>query len=447
MAQFSLSWESHKSNICSGLSSLQQNGEFVDMTLAADGHHVKVHRMVMSLVSPYLKELLNSAPCQHPVIFLNKISYTTLCAILEYVYTGEVMVGKDSLTELIDAGKELHIRGLEDMKIEIPSQAQYSASQSMAAQNNEGQPLAETGYFNKSRTPDIPQKSTRNRNNKSENMQEITDGFMTPLALAHSLPADAFGNENATVLQLANHKPNHPCPAPPPPVSLICQSVANRTPTFIVDAIHAGFDGPASRHLSPPTAAAIAITAACFSLAVSAVPAESAAAVQAGAHNAQLTEKRTHETSSISPIAEYLHGFGYEGHVAAVHAPAEQLGATLPRWRAPEPEYPVVRLRNAPPKERPVKGAIRDLPVDTDPEDIQKELTTTLGYEADYDTTCAHSKCANCGSSHLVNSLDCPVRSYEARRTEEDGSGTAGRSYYGGCEQPLRNYDDEEAEA
>ncbi|KAJ2942711.1 hypothetical protein O0L34_g11253 [Tuta absoluta] len=172
MAQFSLSWESHKSNICSGLSTLQQNGEFVDMTLAADGHHVKVHRMVMSLVSPYLKELLNSAPCQHPVIFLNKISYTTLCAILEYVYTGEVMVGKDSLTELIDAGKELHIRGLEDMKIEIPSQAQYS--QSMQAQNNEGQPLADTGYFSKSRTPDIP-KSTRNRNSKSDNMQDITE--------------------------------------------------------------------------------------------------------------------------------------------------------------------------------------------------------------------------------------------------------------------------------
>lgn len=43
----------------------------MDMTLAADGHFVKVHQVLMALVSPYLKELITSAPCQHPVIFLN----------------------------------------------------------------------------------------------------------------------------------------------------------------------------------------------------------------------------------------------------------------------------------------------------------------------------------------------------------------------------------------
>lgn len=48
-----------------------QRGEFVDMTLAAEGHHVKVHQMVMSLVSPFIKDLISSANCPHPVIFLN----------------------------------------------------------------------------------------------------------------------------------------------------------------------------------------------------------------------------------------------------------------------------------------------------------------------------------------------------------------------------------------
>lgn len=41
------------------------------MTLAADGHLVKVHQMLLALASPYLKELICSAPCPHPVIFLN----------------------------------------------------------------------------------------------------------------------------------------------------------------------------------------------------------------------------------------------------------------------------------------------------------------------------------------------------------------------------------------
>lgn len=69
--QLAVAWESYQSNICNGLTTLQQRGEFVDMTLAADGHLVKVHRMVLCLVSPYIKNLIASVDCPHPVIFLN----------------------------------------------------------------------------------------------------------------------------------------------------------------------------------------------------------------------------------------------------------------------------------------------------------------------------------------------------------------------------------------
>lgn len=120
--RLSLSWDSHQKSICSGLSVLQQRGEYVDMTLAADGHYVKVHQMVVSLVSPYLKDLISTAPCPHPVIFLNNISYTTLCAILEYVYTGEVQVPRDKLADLLSAGKALHIRGLREMDEKNPEE-------------------------------------------------------------------------------------------------------------------------------------------------------------------------------------------------------------------------------------------------------------------------------------------------------------------------------------
>ncbi|XP_063621837.1 uncharacterized protein LOC134794077 isoform X1 [Cydia splendana] len=115
-SQFCLEWDSHNKNICNGLSALQQNGEFVDMTLAADGHHVKVHQMVMALASPYIKELISTANCPHPVIFLNKVSYKTLCSILEYIYTGQALVAVDDISDLIIAAKELHIKGLEDVK-------------------------------------------------------------------------------------------------------------------------------------------------------------------------------------------------------------------------------------------------------------------------------------------------------------------------------------------
>ncbi|CAB3234710.1 unnamed protein product [Arctia plantaginis] len=113
---FSLSWDAYQKNICSGLSMLQQRGEFVDMTLAADSHHVKVHQMVLSLVSPYIKELISSAQCPHPVIFLNNISYATLCLVLEYIYTGEVYLPKANLSDFLAAGRALHIKGIQDME-------------------------------------------------------------------------------------------------------------------------------------------------------------------------------------------------------------------------------------------------------------------------------------------------------------------------------------------
>ncbi|XP_038214591.1 uncharacterized protein LOC119834323 [Zerene cesonia] len=115
-SQFSLSWDSHKANICGGFCALQQNGEFVDMTLAADGHFVKVHQVLMALSSPYLKELITSAPCPHPVIFLNNVSQSTLTLLLEYIYTGEVMVPPGNLTSFMEAAKSLHIRGLESVQ-------------------------------------------------------------------------------------------------------------------------------------------------------------------------------------------------------------------------------------------------------------------------------------------------------------------------------------------
>ncbi|KAJ2950067.1 hypothetical protein O0L34_g11406 [Tuta absoluta] len=114
-SQFSLTWDEYKSSICNGFSSLQQNGEFVDMTLAADGHHVKVHQVLMAMVSPYLKELITSAPCQHPVIFLNNVSYQVLTSLLEYIYTGEVLIPSENLISFVATARALHIKGLEDL--------------------------------------------------------------------------------------------------------------------------------------------------------------------------------------------------------------------------------------------------------------------------------------------------------------------------------------------
>ncbi|XP_045768970.1 uncharacterized protein LOC123869921 [Maniola jurtina] len=136
--QYSLSWEDHPKNICNGLSYLQQNGEFVDMTLAADGHLVKVHQVIMALSSPYLKDLIASAQCPHPVIVLNKISHTTLASILEYIYRGEVMVAIEDIRDLIDAAKELHIKGLQEMDLAVTKPANQQKTNEIIVSRDTG---------------------------------------------------------------------------------------------------------------------------------------------------------------------------------------------------------------------------------------------------------------------------------------------------------------------
>ncbi|XP_075974384.1 uncharacterized protein LOC142975437 [Anticarsia gemmatalis] len=117
--QFNVTWESYPNHVSKGISSLQQNGEFVDMTLAAEGHLVKVHQNVVALASPYLKAMLLTVPCQHPVIFLNNISHEVLGYILEYIYTGEVKVPSNRISKFIKACRSLCINGIKD-NIEEP---------------------------------------------------------------------------------------------------------------------------------------------------------------------------------------------------------------------------------------------------------------------------------------------------------------------------------------
>ncbi|KOB65364.1 Mod(Mdg4) protein [Operophtera brumata] len=66
-SKYSVSWNAYQKSICNGLSSLQQ-----------------------------------------------RVSYQTLESILQYAYTGEVVVSTDRIQEFLNACKELHIRGLEE---------------------------------------------------------------------------------------------------------------------------------------------------------------------------------------------------------------------------------------------------------------------------------------------------------------------------------------------
>jgi hypothetical protein len=55
--QFSLRWNNFHSNLSSGFHALLQGEDLVDVTLAAAGQFVQAHKLVLSVCSPYFKEL------------------------------------------------------------------------------------------------------------------------------------------------------------------------------------------------------------------------------------------------------------------------------------------------------------------------------------------------------------------------------------------------------
>jgi hypothetical protein len=55
--QFSLRWNNFHSNLTAGFHALLQGEDLVDVTLAAAGQFVQAHKIVLSVCSPYFKEL------------------------------------------------------------------------------------------------------------------------------------------------------------------------------------------------------------------------------------------------------------------------------------------------------------------------------------------------------------------------------------------------------
>lgn len=133
-----LRWNNYQSNLTSVFDQLLQNETFVDVTLAADGHAIKAHRMVLSACSPYFQHLFFDNPCQHPIVILKDTRWPELKAIVEYMYRGEISVAQEELTSLLRVAETLKIRGLSELNSDRHAAAAAAAA---ADDRSESSPL------------------------------------------------------------------------------------------------------------------------------------------------------------------------------------------------------------------------------------------------------------------------------------------------------------------
>ncbi|XP_050699839.1 longitudinals lacking protein, isoforms A/B/D/L-like isoform X1 [Eriocheir sinensis] len=112
--QYCMRWNTHGSTLLKEFTNLLANTSLVDVTLFAEGHLLKAHKVVLSACSPYFKRLFSETREGHPIVVLKDVGHQELQCLLEYMYRGEVNVAQDQLEPLIRTAESLRIKGLAD---------------------------------------------------------------------------------------------------------------------------------------------------------------------------------------------------------------------------------------------------------------------------------------------------------------------------------------------
>ncbi|CAB3228595.1 unnamed protein product [Arctia plantaginis] len=194
--QFCLRWNNFQANITSQFEALRDDEDFVDVTLACEGHRLEAHKVVLSACSPYFKELFKNNPCPHPIIFMRDCEVSHVRALLQFMYVGQVNIAQAQLSAFLRTADALQIRGLTDCsqhndkkanRKSPPSQLRnllsakpsHSTSSSKAANQNVETTSADDQEQSASR------RSTRNspdvaRNNLNEEAPFQTSSQMRP---------------------------------------------------------------------------------------------------------------------------------------------------------------------------------------------------------------------------------------------------------------------------
>ena len=91
---------------------------FSDVTLISDDLiPIKTHRIVLSLLSPVLKNILIDNPHPHPLIFLRGVNHQELYSIIQYIYLGETVIHTSNINRLTQTVEDLQIKRLIDLDL------------------------------------------------------------------------------------------------------------------------------------------------------------------------------------------------------------------------------------------------------------------------------------------------------------------------------------------
>ncbi|XP_060115258.1 kelch repeat and BTB domain-containing protein 2-like [Heteronotia binoei] len=100
-----------KHSIIQGIQQLYQTQQLCDVTLVAEGRMFPCHRPVLASVSFYFRRMFASSfkESQEQEIVLKELSHSSLQTLLDYIYTGELVLTSELAEELFTAASRLQV--------------------------------------------------------------------------------------------------------------------------------------------------------------------------------------------------------------------------------------------------------------------------------------------------------------------------------------------------
>ena len=115
MCAYQLEWTDFYTNFDLNLKVLFKEKRFDDATLVSDDQvYFKAHKLILSVSSPVIKDLLMKNPHPNPTIYLRGIHSTELESIIHYVYSGEIRTSQKKRKKILDIAEDLQMKQLNE---------------------------------------------------------------------------------------------------------------------------------------------------------------------------------------------------------------------------------------------------------------------------------------------------------------------------------------------
>merc|ERR1719412_257035 len=116
-----LRWEDHHKSFFELAEDLCHQEQFIDVTISCGEHNFPAHKLILSVCSPYFKNLFLRNPCKHPIVVLKDVHFKYMKLLLIFMYRGEVAVPQEDLPGLLKGARSLQVRGQAEMCSPCPA--------------------------------------------------------------------------------------------------------------------------------------------------------------------------------------------------------------------------------------------------------------------------------------------------------------------------------------